>query len=139
MINVFITNFTIYQCCQILHNQLICKNKSKQSFVPSVTDTVTMHFGVCQLRKEQLNKTPKFQQIDSLREPKGMVTVVYLSISPLPTTILKLCVMSRPQTCKRSRLLIGPAGLPFLTVVVMLPATAATMKHFLALYMGLVY
>ena len=38
------------------------------------------------------------------------------------------------------RLLIGLARLPLLTVVVvMLPAAAAALKHFLALYAGQVY
>ena len=42
-------------------------------------------------------------------------------------------------TSKRSRLLIGPARLPLLIVVVMSPAAAATMKHFLAPHAGPVY
>ena len=46
---------------------------------------------------------------------------------------------NKPQTSKRSRLLIGPARLPLLTEIVMSPAAAAAMRHFLAPHAGPVY
>ena len=49
------------------------------------------------------------------------------------------CSKGWSWTSKRSRPLIGPALMPLLTLVVMLPAAAAAIKQFLALYVGQVY
>ena len=60
--------------------------------------------------------------------------------NPKSTILLSAChCLWWPLTSKGSRPLIGPARLPLLTAVVMLPATIATMKSTLTLYAGQVY
>ena len=57
----------------------------------------------------------------------------------LTTAYPRTRYLSLVHTIDIHRLLIGPACLPLLTVVVLLPAAAAAMKHFLVPHAGPVY